>query len=90
MSKTKVEIFIDDNRQLYVRTKDGVEYWLDVFEGGGYYTALWPRTAQEIADSQKQREEFEAKHLEEIREREEKRKVKGLAKLIMFMQGLNK
>lgn len=87
MSKVKVDLFMDDDRQLYVRGKDGTEFRLDVFEGGGYYTALWPRTETEITDSIKQREEFEAKHLAEIKAKDDERNVKGLARLIMFMQG---
>lgn len=86
MSKQPVELLMDKGRVLYLRDKKGVEYRLDVFEGGGYYTALWPRTRKEIDDSIKQREEFEAKHRAEIEARNHQRKVSGIAKLIMFMQ----
>lgn len=84
--KEPVELLIDDDRRLYVRKKDGTEYLVNIFEGGGYYTALWLQTDKEMADMAKRREEAEKKWAEEIKAKEEKRKVNSLAKLIMFMQ----
>lgn len=89
MVKQKVELFMDDERRLFVRQKDGTEYEVTVFEGGGYYTAIWLRTAEEIADGIKAREENDAKWLADLKAKdkakEEAKRVKGLAKLIMFM-----
>lgn len=87
MSKEEVKLILDDkNRVLYVRKKDGTEYEITVFEGGGYYTALWLRTAKEIEDGNKAREENDAKFSADLKAKEEARKVGNLAKLIMFMQ----
>lgn len=89
MSKQEVKLILEDtgsNRILYARKKDGTEYEITVFEGGGYYTALWLRTAEEIADSAKESKKNNDKYDADREARIEARKVSSLAKLIMFIQ----
>lgn len=57
MTKQKVELFMDDERQLFVKTKSGEEYMVNVFEGGGYYTALWLQTPEEMEEIARARKE---------------------------------
>lgn len=94
MNKQKVELLMDDERRLFVRKKDGTEYEVTVFEGGGYYTAIWLRTAEEIADGDKRHKENDAKWLADLKAKskakEEADKVSNLAKLIMFVQRYKK
>lgn len=62
MGKVKGEevklLIVDDekDRHLVVQKKDGTLYHVEVFEGGGYYTALWLRTPQEIEDARREYE----------------------------------
>ena len=61
MAKQEVKLLIDDDRRLYVRQKDGKEYFVTIFEGGGYYCDIWLRTAEEIEENDRQRKEMDAK-----------------------------
>lgn len=66
MNKEKVTIYMDQDRVLYARKSDGTEYRLNIFDGGGYYTALMPQTEQEIEESKKARELSDKKFAEAV------------------------
>lgn len=69
MKKQKVELYIEGDRQLIVRQKNGKEFFVTIFDGGGYYSALWLRTEKEIEKSNKDRMKVEKEQDKRISER---------------------
>ncbi|HJQ07961.1 MAG TPA: hypothetical protein VJ836_00605 [Candidatus Saccharimonadales bacterium] len=61
MSKQQVTVLIDDDRRLYVKKKDGTEFHVTVFNGGGYYTDLMFQTKEEIKERERRRKENDEK-----------------------------
>lgn len=49
--KQEVKILMDHQRRLYINHPDGVQYLLEIFDGGGYVVQLWPRTQEEINEA---------------------------------------
>lgn len=77
--KQKVEIYLHDdgsNLRLLVKTPDGVERFVDIFSGSGYYEAIWLRTAKEIEESRVAHEKNEREWIEASNARHEAREEK--------------
>lgn len=74
--KQEVKIFLDEKKNLWVHTVDGSEYWLSIFNGGGYYTDFMLQTEQEIAANEVARKAREAKYLSDQRARQDARESK--------------
>lgn len=75
--KTKAETYLHDdgdNLFLVVKTPDGIERIVDIFDGSGYYSAIWLRTAEEIEKSRIAHEKNEREWLEATTARYEARK----------------
>ena len=54
MKIQKAQLYLNDdgsNLILSVKTPDGIERFIDIFSGSGYYEAIWLRTADEIEQS---------------------------------------
>ena len=64
MNKEKVELLIDEKRQLWVRKADGTEYRVDFRGHLGYGVKILLRTEAEIAE-EKQRWILEADELQQ-------------------------
>lgn len=74
--KKQVKLLMDEDRQFYVVDAQGVEYELQVFDGGGYYTALWARTKKEIKESERKRDNARKEWEEHYRKTEKEQLTK--------------
>lgn len=77
MSKQEVKLILvetDKNKYLMVRTKDGTEYNVNIFSGGGYYDAIWLQTDAEMEEQAAIRREEERQWSAELHAKAEDRK----------------
>lgn len=70
----KVELYLTSEKQLVIKSKDGTERFVSIFNGGGYYTDFMIQTVEEIEASRIARDEAEKKFNERLEERMSKKK----------------
>jgi len=77
--KELVKVYLNKDKGNYflsIKTKDGVERFLDVFNGGGYYEALTLQTKEEIDEMRIIREKADEDWRKSVDERVVERKSK--------------
>ncbi|KKP97256.1 MAG: hypothetical protein UR99_C0017G0039 [Candidatus Moranbacteria bacterium GW2011_GWD2_36_12] len=76
------KVLIDKDRNLFVMNKHtGESFRITVFDGGGYYSALWLRTEGEIQESDNFRKNQEQKELADLKDRQQEKKKSFFKKL---------
>ncbi len=75
--KEEVKIYIHKDSQLSVVKADGTEYFINLYNGGGYYSAIFLQTQEMIDDSAKKWDEAQKEHLDAINKIAKEKEKKG-------------
>lgn len=78
----EVKLYMNKDRQLYVRTKDGLDLEVNIFSGGGYYDAILLQTKEEREEIARARKENEDKFFAERAEARKKHSQKLSQRLL--------
>lgn len=63
----EVKVYLTEEGRLAIKGKDGVVKFVDVYNGGGYYSALDIKSQKEIDKAKKAREESDKKFFESMK-----------------------
>ena len=63
----EVKVYLTKDGRLVVKGRDGVVKFVDVYNGGGYYSALDIKSQKEIDEAKKAREESDKKFFESMK-----------------------
>lgn len=51
--KKLVKIYLTEDRRLVIREPNGTEYFIEIYNGGGYYTDILLYTTKELLDKKR-------------------------------------
>lgn len=78
MKKQLAKLYLvdDGNLRLMIKTPDGVERFVEIFSGSGYYETIWLRTADEIEESRLAHEKADREWREDFDRRQKEKQSK--------------